>query len=55
MDPANHRTGSRIWNGARRYFFEMPYEDRYIWGITAGIVRILYERLYGDDAPGEGR
>jgi hypothetical protein len=33
----------------------MPYEDRYIWGITAGIVRILYERLYGDDAPGEGR
>jgi hypothetical protein len=27
----------------------MPYEDRHIWGITAGIVRILYERLYGDD------
>lgn len=48
MDPANHRTGSRIWNGARRYFFEMPFEDRHIWGITAGIVRILYERLYGN-------
>jgi 8-oxo-dGTP pyrophosphatase MutT (NUDIX family) len=51
MDPANHRTGSRIWNGARRYFFEMPYGDRHIWGITAGIVRILYERLY-DEAGG---
>ena len=38
MNPANHRTGSRIWNGARRNFFEMPYEDRHIWGITAGIV-----------------
>jgi 8-oxo-dGTP pyrophosphatase MutT (NUDIX family) len=55
MDPANHRTGSRIWNGARRHFFEMPYENRNIWGITAGIVRILYERLYGDDAPGARR
>lgn len=55
MDPANHRTGSRIWNGAQRYFFEMPYEDRQIWGITAGIVRVLYERLYGGDQPrGDG-
>jgi 8-oxo-dGTP pyrophosphatase MutT (NUDIX family) len=48
MDPANHRTGSRMWNGARRTFFEMPFEDRHIWGITAGIVRILYERLYAE-------
>jgi len=24
----------------------MPYEDREIWGITAGILRTLYERLY---------
>jgi 8-oxo-dGTP pyrophosphatase MutT (NUDIX family) len=52
MDPANHRKGSRIWRGARRYYFEMPYEDRNIWGITAGIVRILYERLYGEDEAG---
>lgn len=52
MDPANHRIGSRVWNGATRYFFEMPYENRNIWGITAGIVRILYERLYGDGAGG---
>ncbi len=53
MNPANHKTGSRIWNGAKRNFFEMPYEDRHIWGITAGIVRVLYERLYGDgSAPG---
>jgi 8-oxo-dGTP pyrophosphatase MutT (NUDIX family) len=49
MDPANHRRGSRLWNGATRYFFEMPYEQRYIWGITAGIVRVLYERLYRDE------
>ena len=24
----------------------MPYGERYIWGMTAGIVRTLYERLY---------
>lgn len=46
MDPANHHRGSRVWEGATRYFFEIPYGDRYIWGITAGILRILYERLY---------
>jgi 8-oxo-dGTP pyrophosphatase MutT (NUDIX family) len=55
MDPANHRRSSRIWKGAQRNFFEMPYEDRYIWGITAGIVRILYERLYGNVAPERAR
>jgi 8-oxo-dGTP pyrophosphatase MutT (NUDIX family) len=53
MDPANHRKGSRIWQGATRYFFEMPFEHRYIWGITAGILRVLYERLY-EDAVAEG-
>jgi 8-oxo-dGTP pyrophosphatase MutT (NUDIX family) len=35
---------------ATRYFFEMPYGDRYIWGITAGILRVLYERLYREPA-----
>jgi len=24
----------------------MPYEERYIWGATAGILRVLYERIY---------
>ena len=48
MNPANHRRSSRIWEGATRYFFEMPYQERYIWGLTAGILRILYERLYSD-------
>jgi 8-oxo-dGTP pyrophosphatase MutT (NUDIX family) len=54
MDPANHRRGSRTWQGAKRTFFEMPYQGRHIWGITAGMVRILYERLYMDE-PGAGR
>ena len=48
MDPENHRKGSRVWKGAVRHFFEMPYRDRHIWGVTAGILRILYERLYAE-------
>ena len=47
MDPANHRKGSRLWKGATRTFIEMPYRERYIWGVTAGILHVLYERLYG--------
>ena len=27
----------------------MPFGERYIWGVTAGIVRALRVRLYGED------
>lgn len=47
MDPANHQRQSRDWQGKARYFYAMPYETRYIWGVTAGIVRSLYETVYG--------
>lgn len=47
MTPANHRTDSREWRGAQRLFYVMPYADRHIWGITAGIIRTLFERIYG--------
>jgi 8-oxo-dGTP pyrophosphatase MutT (NUDIX family) len=46
MEPANHATRSREWRGIQRTYLEMPYGDRYIWGITAGILRNLYERIY---------
>jgi hypothetical protein len=29
-----------------RYYYAMPYEERYIWGATAGILRVLYERIF---------
>jgi 8-oxo-dGTP pyrophosphatase MutT (NUDIX family) len=54
MNEVNHRRASREWKGATRFFFEMPYGDRHIWGVTAGILRILYERLYGDLQRGAG-
>lgn len=46
MDPGNHARGSGIFQGKERFFYEMPYGERYIWGITAGIVRTIYERFY---------
>jgi 8-oxo-dGTP pyrophosphatase MutT (NUDIX family) len=46
MTPENHRRKSRDWNGIIRHYYEIPYQDRYIWGVTAGILRNLYERIY---------
>lgn len=46
MDARNHRRASRVFNGVERSFYEMPFGDHYIWGATAGIIRVLYERMY---------
>jgi hypothetical protein len=46
MDPANHNRESRVWQERERFYYTMPFGERYIWGITAGIIRTLYERLY---------
>jgi 8-oxo-dGTP pyrophosphatase MutT (NUDIX family) len=49
MDTANHQRQSReAPSGERRYFYAMPYEDYYIWGATAGMLRGLHQRLYGE-------
>ena len=47
MSPENHKRGSRDWRGVRREYYEMPFGERYIWGVTAGILRNLYEKVYG--------
>jgi 8-oxo-dGTP pyrophosphatase MutT (NUDIX family) len=46
MEPGNHQKHSRDWEGIRRYYFEIPYEQRKICGVTAGILRNLYEKIY---------
>ena len=46
MTAENHRRKSRDWNGIVRHYYEIPYLDRNIWGVTAGILRNLYERIY---------
>jgi 8-oxo-dGTP pyrophosphatase MutT (NUDIX family) len=47
MEPANHQRKTRDWKGITREYYAMPFGERYIWGITAGILRNLYERVYG--------
>ncbi len=46
MQAENHELHSRPWHGTRRYYYAMPYENRYIWGATAGMLRNLYDLLY---------
>ena len=46
MTPDNHQRKTRDWNGLEREYYAIPFENRYIWGITAGILRNLYERVY---------
>lgn len=46
MSEANHKRESRVWQGRERHYYTMPYGDWFIWGVTAGILRTLYERLY---------
>jgi 8-oxo-dGTP pyrophosphatase MutT (NUDIX family) len=45
MTPANLQRRSREWKGISREYYAIPFGDRYIWGITAGIVRNLYDRI----------
>jgi hypothetical protein len=48
MDPANHKTDSRLLpTGEKRWFYAIPYQQRYIWGATAGMLVNLYEVLSG--------
>jgi 8-oxo-dGTP pyrophosphatase MutT (NUDIX family) len=48
MELTNHQTHSREWQGMTRTFYAIPFGERYIWGVTAGIFRNLYERIYGE-------
>jgi len=46
MDEANHQKHARPWKGRDRHYYAMPYEDRYIWGATAGMIKNLHQRLW---------
>lgn len=45
MNPANHQRHSRDYKGVRRSYYAMPFGERYIWGVTAGILHGLYEQI----------
>jgi 8-oxo-dGTP pyrophosphatase MutT (NUDIX family) len=46
MNPANHQVHRKEFRGMERSYYAMPFGERYIWGATAGILRVLYERIY---------
>lgn len=46
MQGANYQRLEREWKGEKRQTYAIPYKTHYIWGVTAGILRTLYETLY---------
>jgi 8-oxo-dGTP pyrophosphatase MutT (NUDIX family) len=46
MDQNNVQRHSRDWQGMRRHYYAITFGERYIWGVTAGILRNLHERIY---------
>lgn len=49
MTEENHVRHFREWRDRRILFYAMEYEQRFIWGATAAMIRNLYERLYAAD------
>jgi 8-oxo-dGTP pyrophosphatase MutT (NUDIX family) len=45
MNPVNHQLHSKEFRGIERTYYAMPFAEHYIWGATAGILRVLYERI----------
>lgn len=45
LDAENHELHQREWKGRTRTYYAMPYNDYFIWGATAGMIRNLHERL----------
>jgi 8-oxo-dGTP pyrophosphatase MutT (NUDIX family) len=46
MDQANVARHSRDWQGMTRHYYAITFGERYIWGVTAGILRNLHDRIY---------
>jgi len=46
MDQTNVQRHSREWQGMTRHYYAITFGERYIWGVTAGILRNLYDRIY---------
>ena len=45
LDEASRRVHSGMRDGHRRYFYAFEYENRYIWGATAGMLVNLQRRI----------
>ncbi len=45
LDPANATKKKVDWAGQTREYYDMQWQDRRIWGVTAGIIANLARRL----------
>lgn len=45
LNTDNHKRESATRDGRERFFYVLPFEDRYIWGATAGMLVNLSEAL----------
>ena len=45
LDASNHERHSREFAGRHREFYVLPYDGRYIWGATAGMLVNLHDAL----------
>lgn len=48
LDPDNHEEREVDWQGQRRRYYEIPWQDRRIWGATAAMIVNLAYRLRDD-------
>ena len=46
LDQNNVQRHSRDWQGMTRHYYAITFGERYIWGVTAGILRNLHDRIY---------
>lgn len=54
MNNRNHQQHKGVFNGIERQWWAMPYDDKYIWGATAGMLRNLHDLLHGDTVEPNG-
>jgi 8-oxo-dGTP pyrophosphatase MutT (NUDIX family) len=47
LDPANLEKRQAIWQGQNRQYYDMDWQGRRIWGVTAGIIANLARRVNG--------
>ncbi|MDB5479804.1 MAG: MutT/nudix family protein [Caulobacteraceae bacterium] len=53
MDPANYeQRQGKSPAGEERRFYAITWEDRLVWGATAGMLRALHDRLEGEPPKG---
>ena len=45
FDPANYQRQQAHWQGQDRHYYDMDWQGRRIWGVTAGIIINLARRM----------